>query len=262
MEPREAVVLITGASSGIGRATALAFDRAGARVAIAARRLPRLEKLAGEMHDALVVRTDLSVDGEAEAMVAKTIDHFGRLDVLVNNAGAAAPRSADRLRAETTRALLETNLVGAMIATRLAAEQMRKQGYGHVINVCSPAGLLGIPLMADYGASKAAMSGWTRSLQAEWKGSGIEVTEVLPGLIATELGQPDRDDGDPPAAARIGPLSPLPPERLAARIVACVRRPRQVVYSDPGARLATWLSYVPRVRLAIGAAIARAAGDR
>ncbi len=317
MEVRGAVVLVTGASSGIGRATALAFDRAGARVALAARRLARLEAIAAEMSDALVLRTDLSVDGAAETMVARTVERFGRLDVLVNNAGAAAPRPADRLTAASTRALLETNLVAAMVATRAAAEQMRRQGAGHVINVCSPAGFLGIPGMADYCASKAAMSGWTRALQAEWAGTGIAVTEYLPGLIATELGHPvaDGEDGggpdrpgdgpgrsarrrgdDEPArragrpdggggapeggaapgpgredrrrgtgaaaregAARVGPLSALPPERVADQIVACVRRPRLVVYSDIGARFVTWLSRSPRLRRAIGAAIARAA---
>lgn len=273
MKVEGSVVLVTGASSGIGRATALAFDRAGARVAIAARRRERLEEIAGQMREALVVPTDLGQESQAAAMVDRTLEHFGRLDVLVNNAGAAIPTSSDRIDPNATRRLLETNLIGAMVATRRAVPQMRRQGGGHIINVCSPAGFLGVPLMADYCASKAAMSGWTRSLQAEWAGTEITVTEYLPGLIATELGQASAAAAGATAPTRAssrqqgrdpgtGPLSPLPPERVADQIVACVRRPRQVMYSSFGTRVMCWVMESARFRRVVGSKIGQAQRKR
>lgn len=266
MEVRGSVVLVTGASSGIGRATALAFDRAGARVALAARRRERLEETAAQMMDALVVPTDLAQESQARAMVARCVEHFGRLDVLINNAGAAVPAPSDRLDPAATRTLFEANLIGAMIATRHAVPVMRGQGRGHIVNVCSPAGFLGVPLMADYCASKAAMSGWTRCLQAEWAGTEIDVTEYLPGLIATELGQARSDAAEAQPAKVMasgrnpgtGPLAPLPPEHVADQIVACVRRPRAVVYSNLSTRLLCWAIESSALRRALGSRIGHA----
>lgn len=273
MKVEGCAVLVTGASSGIGRATALAFDRAGARVAVAARRRERLEDLAAQMRDTLVVPTDLADASQVAAMVDQTQEHFGRLDVLVNNAGAAIPAASDCIDPDATRRLLETNLIGAMIATRRALPAMRRQGGGHIINVCSPAGFLGVPLLADYCASKAAMSGWTRCLQAEWLDTEIRITEYLPGLIATELGQAGAATAGVSAPARAssrpegrhpgtGPLAALPPERVAEQIVACVRRPRQVVYSSFGTRVMCWLMESARFRRAVGSRIGQAQRKR
>ncbi len=261
MEVKEAIVLVTGASSGIGRATALAFDREGARVSVAARRQARVEAIANGMRAALVLPTDLSAPGQAASMVKKTLQHFGRLDVLINNAGVATPTNSDSLDPENTRQVMETNLVGAMIATREALPSMLKQGYGHIINICSPAGFLGVPLMADYCASKAAMSGWTRALQAEWLGTAINVTEYLPGLIDTELGQSRDETAASPSRASdggTGPLAALSPDRVADQLVACVRRPRQVMYSSFGARVMCWVMESARFRRSVGSRIGRA----
>jgi short-subunit dehydrogenase len=210
------------------------------------------------MRAALVVPTDLSANGQAASMVKQTLQHFGRLDVLINNAGVAAPTNSDSLDPETTRRVLETNLVGAMIATREALPSMLRQGYGHIINVCSPAGFLGVPLMADYCASKAAMSGWTRALQAEWLGTEVNVTEYLPGLIDTELGQSRDETVASPSRASdsgTGPLAALSPDRVADQLVACVRRPRQVMYSSFGARMMCWVMESARFRRAVGSRI-------
>ena len=123
--------------------------------------------------------------------------------------------------------------------------------------------------MADYCASKVAMSGWTRTLQAEWADTPIEVTEYLPGLIATELGRTDRQKESAPSTTAgtpshkgsggaTGPLAPQPPERVAAQLVACVRRPRLVMYSSFSARMLCWMMQSPRLRRSIGSAIGRA----
>ena len=268
MEVNGAVVLVTGASSGIGRATALAFDRAGARVAVAARRRERLEELAASMSEALVVPTDLADEKQAAAMVDTTVSHFGRLDVLVNNAGAGINATSDTLEPEAVRRLVETNWIGPMVATQRAVVQMRLQGAGHVINVGSPAGFIGVPLMAAYCGSKAAMSGWTRTLQAEWAGTDIVVTEYLPGLIATELGEasaqasglelPASDtfqDAEQSFVTRL--FAPLDPARVADQIVGCVRRPRAVLYSTVGTRVLCWFMQFPRLRIGLAAGMGR-----
>jgi NAD(P)-dependent dehydrogenase (short-subunit alcohol dehydrogenase family) len=268
MEVNGAVVLVTGASSGIGRATALAFDRAGARVALAARRRERLEELASSMSNALVVPTDLADEKQAAAMVDATVSHFGRLDVLVNNAGAGFTATSDTLEPAAVRRLVETNWIGPMVATQRAVVQMRLQGGGHVINVGSPAGFIGVPLLAAYCGSKAAMSGWTRTLQAEWDGTEITVTEYLPGLIATELGEasaqasglelPVSDtfqDKEQSFVTRL--FSPLDPMRVGEQIVGCVRRPRAVMYSTLGTHVLCWFMQFAGLRRGLAAGMGR-----
>jgi len=264
VQVREAVVLITGASSGIGRAAGTAFDRAGARVALAARRRERLEEDAARMRDALALPTDLAEAAQAEAMVEQTAAHFGRLDVLINNAGASHLSRSDAIDPAALRRVLETNLVGHVVATGCAVTHMRRGGGGHVINICSPAGWMGAPLLAVYAASKAAVSGWTRSLQGEWADSEIRVSEFVPGLIETELGAsataapelaaraPDVLD-DPPRSWLARAVSkPLGPDAVAAQLVELVRRPRPVAYSSPSIRLVMWLAQYPRLRRLMG----------
>jgi NAD(P)-dependent dehydrogenase (short-subunit alcohol dehydrogenase family) len=270
VELRDAVVLVTGSSSGIGRATALAFDRAGARVALAARRAERLEESATSMRDALVVQTDLGDATQAIAMVERTVAHFGGLDVLVNNAGTAVLARSDVLEAPDLERVLASNFVGHAVATGRAAQHMRRAGRGHVVNVTSPAAWMGSPLLAGYAASKAALSGWTRTLQGEWAGTGIFVSEYVPGLFATEIGTGAADASglgvghvdvlSSPIRHRIArPWSrPRPPEEAGAQIVDLVRRPRPIRYSSPSIRLITWACRFPRIRRALGDEMARA----
>ncbi len=270
MEPREAVVLVTGASSGIGRAAALAFDRAGARVALAARRAALLDEIASRMRDALVLPTDLADVGQAAAMVDETLEHFGRIDVLVNNAGGAVLARSDALRAADLRRVLDANFVGHVVATCRALPHMRRAGRGHVINVTSPGGWMGTPLLASYAASKAAMSAWTRTLQAEWAGSEILVSEYVPGAFATGIGTRAADDSRLPVGHvdvlaspirhRIArPFSrPRRPDEAAEQLVALVRRPALVRYSSLSIRAVTWLCRFPRLRRALGREMAGA----
>jgi NAD(P)-dependent dehydrogenase (short-subunit alcohol dehydrogenase family) len=264
MEVKGAVVLITGASSGIGAATALAFDRAGARVAVAARRAERLEKLVERMADALAVPTDLADPAAAAAMVDATVRHFGAIDVLINNAATITMAPGDRTRTEDVRRSLETNFIGPMVATNQAVKHMRRRGGGHIINISSPAAALGIPFLGPYTASKAALSGWTRSLQAEWQGTGVVVSEYLPGNVATGAqaesefgpigGEVFEDPGQHPLTRALA--RPQGPERIAADLVDLVRRPRPVMYAGLGVRLGLWLSISSAVRRALGAKMA------
>lgn len=270
MEIKGAVVLITGASSGIGRAASLAFDEAGARVAMAARRRERLEENAERMQHALVVPTDLADETQAAAMVEKTVAHYGRLDVLINNAAAAVLARSDAIEPADLRRVLETNLVGHVIATNHAVRHMRRAGGGHIINVTSTAGWMGTPLLAIYAASKAAVSGWTRSLQTEWAGTEIFVSEYSPGLIATEMGPATT------GASELGELDfnvfgdsdqawlmrrfarPTPPERVGADLVELVRKPRLMMHTNLFIRVISWLGQYPRLRRLMGGVMSNA----
>jgi NAD(P)-dependent dehydrogenase (short-subunit alcohol dehydrogenase family) len=272
MDVNEAVVLVTGASSGIGRATALALGRAGARVAMAARRRERLEENAAQMREALVLPTDLADEEQAKAMVDRTIEHFGRLDVLINNAGVSVLSRADALQPEAVRQMLAVNFIGPLVATQRAVEHMRLRHRGHIINVGSPAAFLGVPLFASYAASKAALHGWTRSLQAEWAGTEIFVTEYQPGLIATEMHETSvaasdlgvdvggidvfEDESQSALLRRLN--AALPPEKVAQDLLDCIRYPRAAMYSSPSARLGSVVALIPRLRLAITSGMARA----
>lgn len=270
MDIQGTVVLITGASSGIGAATALAFDRAGARVAVAARRAERLERLVERMVDALAVPTDLADPAAAAAMVDTTVRHFGEIGVLINNAATITLAPADQTRTDDVRRSLETNLIGPIVATNEAVRHMRRRGGGHIINIASPAAVMGFPFLGPYTASKAALSGWTRSLQAEWAGTGIVVSEYFPGNVATGT-QAESEFGpiggdifqDPDQHPLMRALArPQGPEGIAADLVQLVRRPRPVMYASAGVRLGFWLASVFPLRRMIGTKAARAVRRR
>lgn len=263
-------MLITGASSGIGRAAALAFDRTGARVAMAARRKELLKANAAMMNGALVLPTDLSDEKQAVTMIDKTVKHFGRIDVLINNAAAIIVSRADEVATGDLIRSFRTNLIGPLRAANRALHYMREQGCGHIINIGSPGFMLGIPLYLPYVCSKAAMSGWTRTIQAEWAGSGIAVSEYFPGYIKTDSkaesrrGPVDQDaviDPEQNAITRFF-TRPKTPEHVARQLIALVEKPKLLVYSSGLTSLGSWIANMPKRRLRIAVGIARAARKR
>src|SRR5229473_2199193 len=168
-DPRGRVALVTGASSGIGAATARAFAGAGLRVALCTRRKDRLEQLAAE----------LTTQG-AEATVHAVAARWGRLDVLVNNAGRGFAATLEQTTAEELRALMELNVVAVLGATQAALPIMRRQGSGHIINVSSVVGRRAVPYRAAYSATKFALGALSEALRVELTGTGIAVTLVYP----------------------------------------------------------------------------------
>ncbi|MBK6880852.1 MAG: SDR family oxidoreductase [Elusimicrobia bacterium] len=186
------VVLITGASSGIGRAAARQFAARGWRVAVAARRKERLDALAAEIVAAggaapFVLPADVSHPHEARAAVASAADHFGRLDVLVNNAGVLRMAPFLAMPVEEMREIFETNFWATVETVRAAAGVMEKQGGGRIVQVGSGVGRRGLPFMAAYAASKFALLGLTESLRLELGPRGISLSLVLPGGTDTEM---------------------------------------------------------------------------
>ena len=188
------VVIVTGASSGIGEATARRFAREGARLALAARRVDRLETLAREIEgegsgaDALPVAADLSRLEDIQALMDKTLERFGRIDVLVNNAGFGRLNFLDRLDpVKDIQPQYQVNVLGYVLATRLALPVMMKQKSGHVINVASMAGKVATPTYTIYASCKFAVDGFSQALRREAAPWGIRVSVVYPTGVVTEF---------------------------------------------------------------------------
>ena len=230
---KDKVALVTGASSGIGEATALVLARAGARVAIAARRRERLDGVARRIADlrseSLVLEADVAKVRDAESIVEKTVGRWGRLDVLVNNAGVMLLSPVDRARVEDWQRMLDLNLLGLMAVTRAALPHLRRQKDGHVVNISSTAGRVANPDASVYAATKFGVGAFSEALRREVYRDGIRVTVVEPGAVATEL----RDHvPDPDTRERIDTwarsMRQLQSEDVAAAILYAVSQPPHV----------------------------------
>ena len=196
MDVKGKVVIVTGASSGIGEATAREFGREGAKVVLAARRVERLESLAQEIAEmktgaeTLVAPADLSKLEDIQALVSQTLDRFGRIDVLVNNAGFGRLDWLENLDPKKDiEAQFDVNVLGVVQTTRQALPVMIEQRSGHIINMCSMAGLVATPTYTIYAASKHAVHGFSEALRREVKPWGIDVSMIYPGGVKTEFGE-------------------------------------------------------------------------
>lgn len=196
MEIGGRVIIVTGASSGIGEATARQFGREGAKVVLAARRVDRLESLAQEITslnsdaEALVVRSDLSKLEYNKSLIQQTVDRFGRIDVLVNNAGFGRLDWLEKLDpVKDIQAQFDVDVMGVIQTTRQALPIMMKQRSGHIITMCSMAGLVATPTYTIYAACKHAVHGFSEALRREVKPWGIDVSMIYPGGVVTEFTQ-------------------------------------------------------------------------
>jgi NAD(P)-dependent dehydrogenase (short-subunit alcohol dehydrogenase family) len=183
------VVIVTGASSGLGAQLAAALAGAGAVPVLAARRADRLEALREQIDGADTVTCDVTVEAARERLVATVVERHGRLDGLVNNAGMGATAPALRTDTETFARVVDLNLVAPFALSRLAAQAMRNGGGGAIVNVASVMGLRSIGEIPDaaYVASKAGIIGLTRELASQWGRYGIRVNAVAPGFFASEM---------------------------------------------------------------------------
>jgi NAD(P)-dependent dehydrogenase (short-subunit alcohol dehydrogenase family) len=186
------IAIITGTTSGIGRETAREFAKAGAKVVVAGRRQERLQDLVTEIEaagaQALAVPTDVADRAQVEALVEKAVGQFGRVDVLVNNAGVAIASRFEQMPLEDFGRLMDVNFWGAVYACRAAVPQMRKQrGGGVILNVSSIFGKRGMPFETAYCASKFALAGFSEALRVELMSEGIDVCTIYPGAVETEI---------------------------------------------------------------------------
>lgn len=221
------VALVTGGSSGIGRAVALACTREGARVVIAARRIRECENVVEQIKkaggDALFVRTDVSKPAEVESLVKKAVETYGRLDWSCNNAGVEGVKgSITECREEDWDEVIDINLKGVWLCMRYEISQMLKQGGGAIVNISSVNGFVGSADFAPYVASKHGVIGLTKSAAKGYAREGIRVNAVCPGSIDTPM--IERVDGGPlrPDSWRISrtPMGRIgTPEEIAETVV-------------------------------------------
>ena len=194
------VVIVTGASAGLGEQMARALTAAGARVVLVARRGDRLRVLASELPDSEAVVADVTDEADRRAVIERALDRHGRVDGLVNNAGVGATAPALRQSADEFARTLEVNLVAPFALSCLAAAQMRTTGGGSIVNVASVMGTRSIDQLpnAPYVASKAGLIGLTRELASQWGRHGIRVNALAPGFFASEMTEGLVDGGSAP----------------------------------------------------------------
>jgi hypothetical protein len=220
------VVVVTGASSGIGRVAALAFARRGSRVVAVARREALLASLADECRasspESSYLAGDLGLRSFAERAIEETVRRYGRIDVLVNNAAITKHKQIYHLRADEVERVMAVNFLSCVWTTLAALPQMLVQGEGYLVNVSSFAGRVVPPRESAYAASKAAMTAFTEGLWNDLAGSNVHAALVVPGAIDTEIWQ----KSDEPMAYR-GPKAP--PELVADAIFEAIERRRHEI---------------------------------
>ena len=213
---KDRVALVTGASQGIGRATALALAQSGARVALAARNAEKLAGVVGEIAaaggEAIAIAMDVAEPEQVKAGFKQTIEKFGKLDILVNNAAITRDGLAVRMKPEDWGAVLRTTLTGAHVCSQQALSVMMRARYGRIVNVTSVVAETGNPGQVNYVAAKAGLIGLTRALAQEIASRNITVNAVAPGFIVSPMTDPL------PQAAKDALLARIPLGRMGCDV--------------------------------------------
>jgi NADP-dependent 3-hydroxy acid dehydrogenase YdfG len=231
------VAVITGASSGIGEATAEALVAEGAKVVVAARREERLDDLVRRINDdggeALAVACDVTDEKQAHALIQRAKDEFGRVDVLVNNAGVMQLSKVEKSLSDEWRQMFDINVLGLLYVTDAAIQLMKEQDSGHIVNISSLAGRDSRAMLGVYSGTKFAVNAISEALRQELQEDNIRVTIVEPGAVETEL--PDHitdDEAQEAISGLISNLEPLQPEDIASTIAYCVSQPERVSINE------------------------------
>ena len=229
---KDKVVVITGASSGLGETTARHLAALGAKLVLGARRTERLEKLVADITaaggQAIAVTTDVARRDDVEALVAKGEQHFGRIDVLVNNAGIMPLAPMAKLKVEEWDRMIDVNVKGVLYGVAAALPRFAAQGSGHIINVSSVAGHKVGPGSSVYSATKHAVRALSEGLRQEVKPHNIRTTIISPGAVVTELGDSITDPGRAEYVRGLYAEVGIPAESFARIVAFAMSQPDDV----------------------------------
>lgn len=235
VEVRDKVVIVTGASSGIGRESAILFAKKGAVVVVTARREDQLRELAGEIESAggrvMVHPGDITDESLCNDLVDRVVKTYGQVDVLLNNAGYGARSSITSIPTAEIIRMFQVNVFGYFYMARAVIPHMVHQGSGHILNVSSMIVEYPGPHSAYYTSTKAAIVGWSRSMRVELEPLGVKVTEVYPGFTATDFFVAEKDyTGRPSGQGGMSVPGTQSPAKVAQSIVHAVEHPVADVY--------------------------------
>jgi len=242
MDFKNKVVLITGASSGIGKQTAIEFAKLGSNIILVARTKNKLEQVENQLKQfnviTLVCPCDVSKKEQVENMSKIVLKKFNSVDILINNAGFAIYGSVFDLSIDEIKSQMETNYFGMIYCTKLFLPLMIKQKSGHIVNVASVAASFGLPGIASYCASKFAMLGFSEGLKHELSGTGVGLTVVSPIMVKTEF-------FDHPSFEKMPKYSPtsLNPKTVAKAIVKAANSSRLEIITPSVVRVAVWIKH-------------------
>lgn len=242
MPLKDKIVVITGASSGIGKAAAIEFAKKGAKLALVSRRKEKLEELQKSLErfntQILVCPCDVSDKESVKKMSGAVLEKFGKIDILVNNAGFAIYGTVTSLTIEEIESQMQTNYFGMIYCTKNFLPILQKQNSGHIVNVASVAASFGLPGIAPYCASKFAMLGFSEGLKHELKGTKIGVTVVSPIMVRTNF-------FDHESFAKMPKYSPtsLDPKTVANAIIRASESSRLEIIVPGMVRIGVWLKH-------------------
>ena len=235
MEVQDKVVIVTGASMGIGAATAHVFAEAGAKLVLAARSADKLEEVAHSLPgetETLVVPTDMTEQAQVQALVDKAHEHFGRIDMIINNAGQAAVGPVATVNPDLYRQIIELNLFGPLYMIQAVVPKMKAQGGGVIVNISSNVSKMAIPGIGAYASTKYALNGLSLTARNELVDDNIRVVLFLPGQTATDFGKNalSENPGDGPRPSRDQPMpQPDSAEAVAQKILeAAITEPAEM----------------------------------
>lgn len=244
---RNNVTVITGASSGIGRSLALGLAEAGAPLVLAARSNERLTEVATECEArggrALVVPTDVTEPVHCQNLAERAVEHYGRIDTLVNNAGIAMIARFDEVRELSLyERIMRVNYLGSVYCTHSCLPYLKQSG-GHIVVIASVAGRTGVPLYSAYSASKHAMIGFFESIRIELKPAGVGVTLILPDFISSGIHERgvNGEGGNVGMAHNVDYQRAMSPEKCARLCIRAMARRRREVYLSWRGRIGQWI---------------------
>ncbi|MFI5265144.1 MAG: SDR family NAD(P)-dependent oxidoreductase [Candidatus Levyibacteriota bacterium] len=234
MEVKDKVAIITGASSGIGEATARLLSKKGAKVVLVARSFEKLEKLSKTLPGSFVVVCDMTVPEQIKKMVEKVLKKYGQIDILVNNAGQGYDATIENININTFHNVFDLDVVGPLVAIQEVVPIMKKQKEGSIINISSGTALMALPNMAAYSSLKRAVAGISLTAREEFKKNNISVTVIYPYITETDFEKNTIRDGKqewPEDGEGYTPPPSDPPDYIAGKILDAIKSGASEVYA-------------------------------